>query len=597
MRTPLRAAIRFASTGCLGLAILSASIGGGTALAAAEPEKVLPDSTLFFLKIKDVSQLREAFQRSEFGRLLADPAVKPIKDDVAAKLDQYNKDVKAKLGVTLGELLSLPQGLATIAVVGKPDGKFPAVLIAADAGKNEKVMTDVMMKSTKQAEEANAKVGTESFKGLTLHVIQPPKDGDKPSPPLIWTNAGSVFHIASDVDALKDIISHADGRDDSLASVESFAKTRVKLGSDTPITWFLDINKLIKLGVKAGQAAQGGGGGVAQNLEGILQVIGINGLKSAGGTFALNSGTYDSVNKVFFLAPAPSQGILKLFQMPQANLRPEPWVPATVASYQTLSWDLDGAYNGLNDLVNTFQPGMLNLLEQNLVGPNGGEPISLQKDVFGPLGDRLTLISDFKKPVKEDSQRLLLGIALEDSKAFGNTLNKIIALAGGAPAKRDFQGTAIYDFKLPEMPAANNGVNNNPFKSGTATVAIAKDTLFVATDPAILETVLRGGTTTLADSPQFQAVAKQIPGKVSSLTYAKAEEQARATYETFKSGDFEKVFKNAPNGGADVSKVIDKNKIPDFSIFAKYLSEGGGFGVMEDDGVTFTTFTLRKANP
>ena len=197
----------------------------------------------------------------------------------------------------------------------------------------------------------------------------------------------------------------------------------------------------------------------------MLQLTGINGLKAAGGNFAFNSGAFDSVSKVYFLAPAPTQGLLKMFTMPPTGLRPEPWVPATVASYQSLSWDLDKAYDALNELVNQFQPGMLQLLQQQLVGPNGGDPIDLQKDVFGPLGDRLTLISDFKKPVKEDSQRLLLGIALEDSKKFQGTLNKVIEIAGGAPEKRDFQGTTIYDFKLPEMPAPAAGApNNNPFK-------------------------------------------------------------------------------------------------------------------------------------
>ena len=84
-------------------------------------------------------------------------------------------------------------------------------------------------------------------------------------------------------------------------------------------------------------------------------------------------------------------------------------MPATVASYQTLSFDLDNAYTALNDLINKFQPGMINLIEQQLVGPNGGQPLSFQNDIFGPLGDRITLISDFKKPIKEDSQRMLAG--------------------------------------------------------------------------------------------------------------------------------------------------------------------------------------------
>jgi hypothetical protein len=594
MRTPLRAAFRLALTGCLGLAVVSAP---STTARAADPEKSLPDSTLFLFKVKNVAELRDSFKQTGFGQLLADPALKPLKDDAIAKVGEASKEVKAKLGVTVGELLSLPQGAATVAVIGKTDPKSPvALLISADAGQNAAKMTEVMAKSTEQAKQADAKVGTESFKGLTLHIIQPPKDGDKPNPPLIWTNAGSVFHIATDLDALKDVLSHADGRSDSLASVEAFAKTKAKLG-DSPVAWFLDINKTVKLLVKLGQAAQGGGGGGGggQNLEAILQITGINGLKAASGSFAFNTGAYDSVSKIYFLAPAPSQGVLKLFMMPPTNLRPEPWVPANVASYASLSWDLDAAYNALNDLVNQFQPGMLQVLQQGLVGPNGGEPLDLQKDIFGPLGNRLTMITDFKKPIKEDSQRFLFGVSVTDPKKFQASLNKIIEIAGGAPAKRDFQGTTIYDFKLPEMPNAGAG-DNNPLKNGTASLALAKDTLFVASEPSLLESVLRGGGNTLADNPDFQAIAKQAPAKSSSITYAKSDEAARATYDSIKNGDFEKQFKANPTA-PDLSKMFDKSKLPDFSVFAKYLSASGGYGLMEDDGVTFTNFTLRKGNP
>ena len=422
---------------------------------AADPEKTLPDSTLFFFKVKNVGELRDSFKQTSFGQLLADPAMKPLEDDFATKLEDAGKVVKAKLGVTLKELLSLPQGAATIAIVAKADAKIPvALLVSADAGKNAEKMTEVMTKSTDQAKEADAKVGTESFKGLTLHIIQPPKDGDKPSPPLIWTNAGTVFHIATDLDALKDVISHAEGRSDSLATVDAFVKSKTKLG-DSPISWFFDINKTVKLVAKLGQAAQGGGG---QNIEAILQITGVNGLKAAAGSFAFNTGAYDSVSKVYFLAPAPTQGILKLFMMPPVNLRPEPWVPASVASYGSLSWDLDGAYNALNDLVNQFQPGMLQVLQQQLVGPNGGDPLDLQKDIFGPLGNRVTVISDFKKPINEDSQRFLFGIAVTDVKKFQATFNKIIEITQGAPVPAHFQGTTIYDFPSSlEMPNAGDG--------------------------------------------------------------------------------------------------------------------------------------------
>jgi hypothetical protein len=587
MRTPLRAAFRLALSGCLGLVAIAAL---GSSSLAADPEKMLPDSTLFFFKVKNVAELRESFQQSSFGQLLADPAIKPMKEDTIGKLADASKEVKAKLGVTISELFSLPQGTITVAVVGKSDPKIPvALLVSADAGKNASTMTDVMTKSTEQAKQADAKVATEMFKGLTLHIIQQPKDGDKPNPPMVWTNSGTVFHISTDLDAIKDVITHADGRTDSLASVESFVKTRAKLG-DTPVSWFLDINKTIKLLVKLGQAAQPGG-----QFEAILQLTGINGLKAASGSFAFNTGAYDSVSKVYFLAPAPTQGILKLFMMPPVSLRPESWVPANVASYASFSWDLDAAYNGLNDLVNQFQPGMLQALQQQmLVGPNGGEPLDLQKDIFGPLGNRLTLISDFKKPIKDDSQRFLLGIALSDTKKFQATLNKIIEIAQGSPAKRDFLGTTIYDFKI-DVPNAAGGADG-PLKNGTATLAIAKDNLFVASDPALLESILRGGASPLSDNQDFLAFMKVVPSKTSTLSYGKPDESARAIYDSIKSGEFEKDVKKNEKA-PDFSKIFDKSKLPDFSVFAKYMSASGGFGMMEDDGVTFTNFSLRKGNP
>ena len=151
------------------------------------------------------------------------------------------------------------------------------------------------------------------------------------------------------------------------------------------------------------------------------------------------SGSYDSLTKTFFNAPKPVAGLLKIFSLPPVTLRPESWVPATVATYQTISLDLDNAYTALNELVNKFQPGMINLVEQQLVGPNGGQPLSFQNDVFGPLGDRITVISDFKKPIKEDSQRMLAAVALEDTKAFQNTLTRLFEITGAAPRNASFR--------------------------------------------------------------------------------------------------------------------------------------------------------------
>jgi hypothetical protein len=425
------------------------------------------------------------------------------------------------------------------------------------------------------------------------------KDDQKVTPPpIVWAQAGPKFTIGTDVEAVKSIVSHPSGNEKSLADDPNFTKTATKLGSGAPAFWYLDVHRVIQVALQVG--SKGKNAANIEQFKEMSKLLGIDGLKSAAGTFAMSVGGFDSVSKTFVLAPTPVRGILKLFTMPKVNLKPEPWVPDTVASYQTWSWDLDSAFASLNELANQFQPGVLNALEQQLVGPNGGEPLNLKKDLFDPLGDRVTLIGDFTKPITEDSQRMLLAVALEDAKVFQSTLTRLISLAGGQPKKREFQGTTVYDFDMPDLPNPNNNPNVKVQFKGPISVTVAKDTLLVSSDPRLLELVLRGGTA-LADSAAFRAVAKEIPDKVSNLSFVRPDEQARLSYDMIKSGQFEKAMQGAATaGGPDVAKLgklFDKDKLPEFSVFTKYLAPGGGFGVQEEDGMVFTNFTLRKANP
>jgi len=612
MRNPMRAACRLAFAGWLGLTGLS--LMAAQCRAATPPEKILPASTIAFLKVNDATALRDAFKKSQYGQLWADPAMKAWRENFATQLDEAGKSLKKQIGVTYEELLDLPQGPATLAIVGRDDPKLPiAFLVTADAGSKASTMNDVLVNATKQGEQGGSKVATESFKGATLYVIQPPPDKDKnkdkpqakgdnkddgPEPPVVWTHVGPTFFLGSDVDAVKDLVAHADGREDSVSGLETYAMARKKLGTGSQVGWFIDLAKLLKLVSQGAAAGAKGNAAQAQQVQAMMQMAGLDLLKVAAGSFTLNNGAFDSQTKTVILAPGQAQGLLKMFKLPPTNLRPESWVPATVASYQTWNWDLDNAYSALNELVNAIQPGALQAVEQQLVGPNGGQPLKFQNDIFGPLGDRITLISDFKKPIREDNQRMLLAVALEDAKAFQNTLNQLIALAGGAPKKRDFQGTTIFDFEIPNN--ANVAANARQFK-GPISVAVAKNSVFVSSEPTLLEQVLRGGGPALADSSEFRAVAKEISQPVSSMSFVRPEEQARLSYDMIKSGQFEKAIQNAPvNGGPDLTpltKLIDKDKLPDFSIFAKYLSAGGGYGVQDEEGMTLSTFTLRKSNP
>ena len=612
MRRAKMAIFRWALIGCLGL-VASFGLPVRKAEAAAPPERVLPDSTVFMIKLNDAKAFREAFRGSQYGQLWYDPALKEFRDELFLKLGEATKEIKEKIGVSVIDLFSLPQGsfaVAGIAHEAPPDERAESglpieLVLLADAGENEKKMLEVLERTTKDGETNGAKVASEQFNGLTIHVIQyPPRPGekaekDKPKvqdSPLVWTNSGSLFFIATNLDVIKDLTAHRDGRENSLSATEAYTKTQAKTDSaKSQVIWYLDVAKLVKILLKSNSKPAD----VQQN-EAYAQQLGVYGLKSLGGCMTLGSGNYDSLTKTFVHAPRPVAGLLKIFSLPPITLRPESWVPATVASYQTVSFDLDNAFTALSEVANNFQPGMLNMIEQSLVGPNGGQPLSFQNDVFGPLGDRITVISDYKKPIKEDSQRMLIAISLEDSKAFQTTLSRLLELTGAAPQTREFQGTTIYDFdfNLPNQPP---GVAQGPV-SGPVSMAIAKDTLFLTSDTTLLEQVLRPGNPTLADSAAFQSIAKEFPEKASAMSYIRPDESARLSYDLVKTGKFGKAIEQAAatRGAADfpdLSKLIPGDKLPDFSVFTKYLSLGGGFSVMDEDGYMMTGFTLRRPGP
>ncbi len=546
--------------------------------------KALPSDTIALFRIDDIAKLRESFKGSQTGQLWQDPAMKPMRDKLIELLAESGEKAKEAIGMTLRELLELPQGEMAIAVLGRPgDAAIPvAVLAVADAGANADKMADVMARVTKLAEE-DAAVATEEANGLTLHIIRSKEAGDA-APPLVWAQKGSVFHLSSDLDALKSLAMNSSGREDSLASNPNFDAVGRKLGA-APATFFVDVARAVDVGLKAAEA----NGVDGDQLKAQMNLLGLAGLKAIGGTFTFDEGDFDSVARMYVMAPAPRSGVLKLFQMPPAGLRPEPWVPANVASYASYSLDFDAFYVAVGELVDQFAPGVMEQAEKALAEQEGG--LNLKADLLGPLGKRVTAISDYKKPVTETSQRVVIGIELDDTKTAQNTLNKILDLAGASPKKRTFQGETIYDFDLP-AEAAQGGL------SGPISMTIAKDHIYISTEPTLLEQVLRGGGTSLIDTPEFQAVSKAIPERVSLIGFSRPDEAVQMVYgmmggEQFKTA-LEQMRAQAPADALDFSQLFDPKLMPEYDEVKKYLAPSGSYGVPDEDGVVLTQFTLKK---
>ena len=94
--------------GWLGL-LAGTGLTANLAHAAVPPERILPDSTVFLLKLNDTKSFREAFLSSQYGQLWNDPALKDFRVELAEKLDDATKGLKERIGITFKELLEIPK--------------------------------------------------------------------------------------------------------------------------------------------------------------------------------------------------------------------------------------------------------------------------------------------------------------------------------------------------------------------------------------------------------------------------------------------------------------------------------------------------------
>ncbi len=105
--------------------------------AAERPSatKILPKDTVAFVHVPNARELADKYNNTNFGRMLQDPQLKPLIDEVYGALGELVAQVKEQVGLTLPEMVALNQGELTFAVVAPPEA--PLALVAwIDAGEN-----------------------------------------------------------------------------------------------------------------------------------------------------------------------------------------------------------------------------------------------------------------------------------------------------------------------------------------------------------------------------------------------------------------------------------------------------------------------------
>jgi len=561
------------------MSALSLSFALARPVQADEPvaaNRRLPKTTLAFVSLRSVGDLKKKWAESLMGKLAEDPAVADFRGEVEKKIKEVGDQAQEQLGLSLSELLTIPQGELTAAVVTTK--AKPALIALLDFGDGKEAVLKLLEKASSRFNTEGAKRTEEEVEGDELVIFNwganEEQDGAKAKAQsqirsLAWCIKGTTLIVGSSTESVKSVLRFWDGTNEACLAEQPvyryIAQRCQEEEGHAVIEWYVDPIGI----VNAGAASAGGQAGF---VIAAIPMLGLNGLRGAGGTVDMVAGDYDMVSRTLIYMDQPARGAMNLFQFPATNLTPPKWVSKDAATYYALNWDIEKAWKAVGNLYDQYAPLLgakgkfTDLIDRESQNKESGN-LHYKKDIVDQLSGRIHFLTqETADPAKP---KYLLAFELKDPAAFEKSLSKITSHPGFPAKPRDFRGTKVWDLDN------EGGVE--------FALSITQRCLMLTFDKTLLEQIVRGGDEPLTESPEFQRVSKKFPSETASLGYSR-KDQFKSTYETLR--------KMA--GDEENENDIDYSKLPKYEVLEKYLAPGGSFVAADPKGLFWTTFTLKN---
>jgi hypothetical protein len=563
-------------------------LAAATSVAGADQvpaERRLPPGTSVFLSVPDAAEAHERLMRSSFGQLLQDDALEPFREEIAQWWEKASEEAEQELGIPPSDLLPLLHGELAFAVT-QPPGKDLGAVFFLDFGEHRDTLETLLEKAQENLED-KAERSVESIQDtdVTVYVFDESEEGEGTGS-LAYFIRDQSFVMAfvggkSGAGLLEEILLRWDGdHEQTFADEDTYERLMLKCqpdGGESPqIRWYFSPVDLFKAVADSPQAQASRAPVQPRMLLPFLSMLGLDGFQAVGGTATLMTEEFDSVSRTFLAVDQPLSGVLKIFEFPATSQQPPRWVPAEAAGYSTVNWDVEGAFDAVEALVDQFQPpGTFHQLIDQLA--QQGPQIHVKDDLIDSLTGRIQTLGELRDDVdlaKAAAQPLVIALELSNESKMSEVLKKVDAAMEDKLETRDFRGVTIYEMEIP------NFQGGPPQSMG---VAVARGQLFFATDVQLLEQYLRDDQDAqpLANSSDYRRVASHFPSRTSILSFQRPAAQLKPYYETFRNGELDAVITE-----------IDFSKLPEFEQIAKYFNLTGSYAVPDDDGALFVNFGL-----
>ncbi|MEZ6110261.1 MAG: hypothetical protein R3C99_04505 [Pirellulaceae bacterium] len=559
--------------------------------------KLLPRSTMAYLRVHSAPELVEAFRETSGGRMARDEQIQPLLAHLYGSLTQAFADAQGELGMSLDELLSIPRGEMCVAFVAPEQGQ-PAVAVILEAGENLPIAERLLGFARDRAVADGATVRTESYRDTELKVFE---TGETTNPAYFIREATIV--ISSDVALTKQMLNVWDGEQaETLADNRRFttimSRSQGTKEERPQITWFVEPIDLVKRLTRGNLTAAAG--------LAILPALGVDGLQAIGGSMILATEEFDSIMHLHVMMQTPREGVLKMIALEPGDITPENWVPSDVASYTTLHWNGQQTFDALMPVYDAFrgEGAMLFDIDARINEPLG---LDLQQDFLDQFDGRMTLVTWFEKPARLNSQSTMLAFKMKDGKTFSGTLDKLLAKVAPNAEKKSHRGATYYRFEPGGRRARERRERlegNDLFRRPEPLVGILGDYVILTDSVRFFEEVVASSKndSSLAGELDFKLIASKFKQhsqgeKPALVSFSRPEEGMRLLYELATSESTRgRLSSAAENNGffRAIHEALEANELPPFAAIARYLAPTGALLINDETGLHYTAFGLKR---
>ncbi len=587
----------------------------GTAAAQRRPApELLPDETVVYIRIPDIQDFATKWQETGIGQMLRDEEVQPFAETMYDFAAEEFEQLRDQIGLSLDEVMELPQGELCFALVETKDSDVPlSAILLVDVGESVD-----LAKVAEEAGEAflldqGVEQELEDVGETSLKVI----NANNPEERLVYFERDGTYGISNNPELVKEVLLRWNlkptNRDKVFSNNRKFVTimNRCRGTSDArpDIVYFVD-----PIGIF--QATQSGAGGAIAMA--FARSIGVTGLLGVGGSVMMDVEDFDSMAHMHVYLASPREGVMKMMAMKSGEIAPPSFVPADAVTYMTLNWDIPKTFDAFEELYNKINQNdseALSLAIEDNINENIG--VDFVEDILGNMAGRLVYMTYMVPPARINSQSTLVGLQLVDPDAAQETMETMFEQENWPELKeKKVRGVTIY--QLPGPGARRRQRQNqeedefdgrDPFESGNLRrpepgFAFIDDYLVISDSMETIEHAIQtsdGRFDGLETEEEFGGILEEVERQIGSaragmLLYSRPHEVLRNFYDLGSDKENRQRLRDAGENQPFLGRLsdrIDGAEIPSFEALEKYMSSAGGVMTADESGFHYFTFGFR----